>query len=82
MNDAVEKSGGKNWYHVTMSTRNRRGAPWLYLILALLAAIFLYLFGWPIAKQVILHRGDEVLEESARPAGAPGLPNDSQTEEP
>lgn len=65
-----------------MSKRNRRGAPWLYLILALLAAIFLYLFGWPIAKQVILHRDDETLEESARPAGAPGLPNGLLPEEP
>ncbi len=65
-----------------MSKRNRRGAPWLYLVLALLAAIFLYLFGWPVAKQVILHRGDDAFEEPARPAGAPGLPNDSLPEEP
>ncbi|MBP7635625.1 hypothetical protein KBA41_15760 [Candidatus Ozemobacteraceae bacterium] len=69
-----------------MSKRNRRGAPWLYLIMALLAAAFLYLFGWPIAKQVILHRGDEAFEEPARPAkpgaGAPAIPGDVLSDEP
>ncbi len=69
-----------------MNKRNRRGAPWLYLILALLAAIFLYLFGWPIAKQVILHRGDEALEETSGPAkpaaGAPALPGGDVPDEP
>lgn len=55
-----------------MIKQNRRGAPWLYIILALLAAALLYLLGWPIARQVILHRGQEVFEETDRPAGLPG----------
>lgn len=60
-----------------MRNRNRRGAPWLYLLLVLLAALFLYLFGWPIVRQVILHRGDEAFEEPARPvqSGTP-LPDE------
>ncbi|MFZ2958905.1 MAG: hypothetical protein WA705_18595 [Candidatus Ozemobacteraceae bacterium] len=62
--------------------QNRRGAPWLYLVLALVAVIFLYLFGWPIVRQVILHRGmHEAIEETdpdgKPPVGAPAFPTGS-----
>ncbi|MFZ2956252.1 MAG: hypothetical protein WA705_05130 [Candidatus Ozemobacteraceae bacterium] len=65
-----------------MKVQNRRGAPWLYLVLALVTAIFLYLFGWPIVRQVILHRGTEdTLEETDRlekpTANSPACPTGS-----
>ncbi|MBF0502791.1 MAG: hypothetical protein HQM09_21835 [Candidatus Riflebacteria bacterium] len=65
-----------------MKMQNRRGAPWLYLVLALVAITCLYLFGWPIVRQVILHRGmEEAIEETGRdekyPVGSPMIPTGS-----
>lgn len=46
---------------------NRSG--WvLYLVFLLIAALCLYLFAWPIARRVILHRGDEAMEETVSPS--------------
>ncbi|NLI78898.1 MAG: hypothetical protein GX442_20955 [Candidatus Riflebacteria bacterium] len=49
--------------------RFRRSGWVLYLVLVLIAALCLYLFAWPIARRVILHRGDEAMEETVSPSG-------------
>lgn len=50
-----------------MRFRTSRGGGWLYLLLVLIAALCLYLFGWPIVRRVVLHRGEEAFEETVRP---------------
>lgn len=51
-----------------MRRRSREG--WVYWVLLILAALFLGLFGWPIAKKVIVHdQNVDVEDVDARGGG-------------